>query len=383
MRKRSRIYVILIPHARYSREVYLGIMDYFSKITRRFEIVVVYDPLYIDRKQPCAGIIAMASTKAWQKKIKASRVPAVNVSSYLEYPLLPTVVSDTALGAKMVANHLIECRFHHFGFYGCKESYNNRVMNRAFRETVTTAGFSCVQRLDARNKPGHALDPAGQDGLEKWIAALPKPIGIFAGSDYDAWAISNACDTLDINVGREVGIVGYTNDEFFCQACHPQLSSVESRPDRIGSAAAELLFRLIRGRKAPKKIQFVPPAGVIRRGSSDVLVAEDTHVASAIQFIRENIGKPLGILQVFNRIPLSRRTLERRFHDCLGYTVLETIQILKIERAKHLLISSSASIEEIANQCGFPNASYMTRLFRKNVGIPSREYRSHFRCKPR
>ncbi|MEO8205637.1 MAG: helix-turn-helix domain-containing protein, partial [Chthoniobacterales bacterium] len=142
-----------------------------------------------------------------------------------------------------------------------------------------------------------------------------------------------------------------------------------------------LLFRMIEGAKPPKKWILIPPAGVVRRASSDVLIAEDPHVAMAIQFIRDHLDQPLKIQEVFTHVPMSRRTLQRRFQECVGHTLVETIQALKIERIKNLLISTTMSIQEITDASGFSSASYLTMIFRENVGVPPSEYRASFQCR--
>ncbi|MEO6847187.1 MAG: substrate-binding domain-containing protein [Chthoniobacterales bacterium] len=379
MRKRPRIYIIINPDARYTRGIYQGVTDYFSQKSQHYDLLVIFDYKFIDRKIPFEGIIALASTSALEKSLLAYKVPTVNVSSALEFQRLPTVVSNTATSGEMAAEHLLECKFHNFGFYGCKHAYNSRVMGNSFKHVVESAGFQCSLYFETIHNYDGAFDRLQQRGLQKWIASLPKPVGIFSGNDHHAGAVWSACDALELSIGKEVGIVGHGNDEFFCQTCHPQLSSVESRPDNIGYAAAELLWRLMQGEKPPTKPILIPPAGVVRRASSDVLMADDPHVSMAIQFIRDHLDRTLKIQDVFKHVPLSRRTLQRRFEKCLGHTLIETVQLLKIERIKHLLISTHMSMEEIADACGFSSASYMTKLFREKISSPPGEYRTRFR----
>lgn len=383
MRNRPRIYNVMSPDARYVRAIYQGVTDYFSSKTQHYDLLVVYDHQFIDRKEPFQGIITVAATLAMEKAIKAYGVPAVNVSSYLESPTLPTVASNTVIGGKIAAEHLLDCKFHHFAYYGRKKGNANITLGHSFKQTIEAAGFQCAVHLWSSHKeqPARAFDPIQQKEIQKWITTLPKPVGIFSGNDPDAWAVWSACDALGLNIGKEIGIVGHDNDEFFCQTCHPQLSSVESRPDRIGYAAAELLDSLIGGAKPPKNSILIPPAGVVRRASSDVLMAEDPHVAMAIKFIRAHLDHPFKIEDVFNHVPLSRRTLQRRFHEYLGHTLEEAIQMLKIERIKHLLISTTMTIEEISDACSFSSASYLSRLFRQKVGTPPSEYRIRFQIR--
>ncbi|MEO6055156.1 MAG: helix-turn-helix domain-containing protein, partial [Chthoniobacterales bacterium] len=192
----------------------------------------------------------------------------------------------------------------------------------------------------------------------------------------DIW---NACDVLDLAIGKTVGIVGYGNDEFFCQTRHPHLSSVENCPSQIGYEAAKLLFSLIRKGKPPARPILIAPAGVIARESADATQTNDIHVNMALQYIRTHIHEPLLIQQIFKNIPMSRRTLERRFQQYLGHSILESIQSMKIEHILHLLETTSLKLNDIAESCGFPDLSYMATLFRKKVGMTPTGYRTQFR----
>ncbi|MEO6845618.1 MAG: helix-turn-helix domain-containing protein, partial [Chthoniobacterales bacterium] len=69
---------------------------------------------------------------------------------------------------------------------------------------------------------------------------------------------------------------------------------------------------------------------------------------------------------------------ERRFHLTTGYTVLEAIHQLKIERVKHLLITTSLNIDEISHTTGFSSMPYMITSFRGLVGTTPNQYRIRF-----
>jgi YesN/AraC family two-component response regulator len=46
-----------------------------------------------------------------------------------------------------------------------------------------------------------------------------------------------------------------------------------------------------------------------------------------------------------------------------------------MQRACELLMSSSLTIGEIGAQLGYEDPMYFSRLFRKKIGIPARDYR--------
>lgn len=56
-------------------------------------------------------------------------------------------------------------------------------------------------------------------------------------------------------------------------------------------------------------------------------------------------------------------------------TFRKLLRTIRIRHACQLLASTSLSIQEIADRCGFPNANYFSRVFKEEIGKTPREYR--------
>jgi LacI family transcriptional regulator len=87
----------------------------------------------------------------------------------------------------------------------------------------------------------------------------------------------------------------------------------------------------------------------------------------------------LTVSDVARQLPITRRSLERRFHAALGHTILEEITHCRLDRAKRLLVRTDLSIKEVAATAGFPNADNMARVFRRLERMPPGEYRRQHR----
>ena len=58
-----------------------------------------------------------------------------------------------------------------------------------------------------------------------------------------------------------------------------------------------------------------------------------------------------------------------------GKSAVRYVTVVKMERARKLLVDSDLRIGEIADKLGFEDIDYFSKVFRKTTGISPREYR--------
>lgn len=78
-----------------------------------------------------------------------------------------------------------------------------------------------------------------------------------------------------------------------------------------------------------------------------------------------------------NQLNLSSKYLSDLLKQESGKTGVELIHLYVISQAKNMLALGEKSISEIAYQLGFENPPYFSRLFKKEVGISPKEYKSN------
>ncbi|HSJ44087.1 MAG TPA: helix-turn-helix domain-containing protein [Euzebyales bacterium] len=97
----------------------------------------------------------------------------------------------------------------------------------------------------------------------------------------------------------------------------------------------------------------------------DHLVHNDPLVLAFEHHARAHLSEPLDIGDVATAIGTSRRTLERRTAAALGMSPLSVIQRLRVERAEHLARTTGRSLQRIASEVGYANASTLRALMRR------------------
>lgn len=107
---------------------------------------------------------------------------------------------------------------------------------------------------------------------------------------------------------------------------------------------------------------------------------DDEIVQKALEIIWNNQhSPPLGVADVARMLPVTRRTLDRRFADARGRSVLEEINACRFARAQRLLAETDLPVKAIAYLAGFPSRERMRIMFVEREGAPPSDYRKRVR----
>lgn len=111
----------------------------------------------------------------------------------------------------------------------------------------------------------------------------------------------------------------------------------------------------------------------IERTTSDPLMDQ------AAMSIKRQAFAEVSLLNVATAFGLTPVQFSRRFAAAYKMNPLEYLTSLRLERARSLLRESDLNLEEIAEQCGYQNGSYISRLFAKKLRITPSEFRKKHR----
>lgn len=104
------------------------------------------------------------------------------------------------------------------------------------------------------------------------------------------------------------------------------------------------------------------------------------HVAKCIDYIYDHLHTRITLERLAEHVGLNASYLSRLFRSEVGMPITDYVRRQKIETAKNMLVYSDYSSAQIAQVLAFPSQSYFSEIFRKHTGITPRKYRAlHFR----
>lgn len=136
---------------------------------------------------------------------------------------------------------------------------------------------------------------------------------------------------------------------------------------RRSPALAALTARYLLVDPRPSQAAFMIP---------DHLAHSDPLVERFERWARRQLADGFSLSEAAHAAVTSERTLARRLQSVLGKSPLAYFQDLRVERAVHLLQTSTASVDQIAAQVGYADGVTLRTLIRRKIGRGVRELRA-------
>lgn len=213
------------------------------------------------------------------------------------------------------------------------------------------------------------------NALAAWIAALPKPCGIWAAHDQRAKHILDVCRLTKIKVPEQVQVLGVDDETYICDQTFPPLSSIAPDFELGGYAAAEALHSMMNGFAAKTGRLSIPLKSVTQRLSTTDISSAGIRVAHACEIIRRNACRKLSVRMVVREVGGSERLLEKNFKSVLGHSIIREIQNRKLNMVRQMLSKTASPLGAIAADCGFNSENYLKILFKRRFGMTMSEFR--------
>lgn len=379
--KLPRIGIRIPTWATFTREVFAGVVDHMRehmrwRIETPLESTAELHPVLIDEDWEGDGLIVFrytpAEADAWLKR----GIKVVNFSSECTDPRIPTVIPDNLEYGRLAAVHLVGLGLKNFAFWEDPERIYSRERHEGFAGELARHKFT-AQRLGATVHKMNELEKADRVAMEmdRQIAKLPKPVGIFAKDDLAALEIIRSCARLDLRVPDDIAVIGCNDDFLFCYTADAPITSVRYPGRLIGYRLAEMLAGMLAGGTPGAARTVVPVSGIVVRESTGTHL-HSPHVREALRIIGEEAPKkPIHVQEIVDRIPSSKATLQRRFQEETGETMKESIDRVRTGKIKDLLARTPLPIKVIAEEMDFESQEELSRFFKRTAGSAPSEYR--------
>ena len=384
--ERPRVALLVESSRAYGRGILAGVAKY---VREHEPWSVFYQELSLCDETPDwfkkwegEGVITRLENNNVVGLVQRLKVPVVYLRKVRSTAGMPTLLTDNFAVGQMGFEHFRERGFRHFAFCGFNGADYSNERREGFVKNVEASGLRCHVYYDSqasgKSKTAGYENEGLKDGgmVANWIKKLPKPVGVMTCNDMRGQQVLNTCRALGVAVPDEVAVIGVDNDEVLCTLSDPPLSSLVPDTERIGYETAALLARMMRGAKPSATQIFIKPKGVVTRRSTEVLAVEDRQIAAATRFIREHACEGIDVSDVLRAVPMSRSTLDRRFFSLMNCSPKDEILRVRLNRAKQLLAESDFSLPLIAEKVGLEHGEYLSRIFKKRVGLTPSEFRS-------
>lgn len=173
-------------------------------------------------------------------------------------------------------------------------------------------------------------------------------------------------------------------DSSFCKANGVHVEKLQFQPCVKDVCLLETFTQLNDIYRQYRKDRILPHVLAIRCRVMEILCATYTHylaeempvadfenlerVKQAMTYIRQNLQKAFALEEIAEHVGISKFHLSREFKKITGNTIFEFINLLRCAEAKQM-IEAGMAVSSAATACGYENASYFTRVFKKCFGI--------------
>ena len=102
-------------------------------------------------------------------------------------------------------------------------------------------------------------------------------------------------------------------------------------------------------------------------------------IAPLLDYLRRHCGEQISVADMAERMHMSQSNLYPLFKKHTGFTPIGYVNDYRLTAASALLLSSDKTLEEIAEETGFSDIYYFSRLFLKKYKMPPGRYRRQMR----
>ncbi|WP_404406322.1 helix-turn-helix domain-containing protein [Pelagibacterium halotolerans] len=143
------------------------------------------------------------------------------------------------------------------------------------------------------------------------------------------------------------------------ESCLRLLARPDATPGEMSAAAYGAVMALYdEAFSAPAPVNAPPP-----------------RIERAVRFVHTHLSGQLDVDSLARLAGLSRAHFVRQFTAAMGAPPSDYVFAARVARAERMLLATDATVNEIAKACGFANANYFAKAFRRVHDTSPSEFR--------
>ena len=105
---------------------------------------------------------------------------------------------------------------------------------------------------------------------------------------------------------------------------------------------------------------------------------EERPILAITRYLQEHLSEDVSLSVLAEEFHLSAQYISQLFKNEIGVNFLAYLTNIRMEQAKKLLLSTSLSVAEVAEQSGYGDYRVFTKVFKKSEGVTPSQYRRDF-----
>lgn len=182
----------------------------------------------------------------------SDKIPIVFVNGCSVIPNISSVLNDEFLGSELALNHLLKNNHKDILFIRGENSYSYDIKEKVYVDFMKRNNNFNLEHIINIGE-GNSKDTV-ENTTEIMLNILPltKATSVFACNDLMAVGVLNACKKLNINVPKDLSLIGYDNIDL-CEFVEPKLTTIDQNMFLLGTNASILLLEKIRNNNKHSK----------------------------------------------------------------------------------------------------------------------------------
>lgn len=161
-------------------------------------------------------------------------------------------------------------------------------------------------------------------------------------------------------------VSGYDDFSYCQQALRLQITDYILKPvnyEEFGTCIDNLKISLYQQRVAAQE---------------DTQEQEERTIIGITRYLQEHLAEEVSLSVLAEQFHLNAQYISQLFKNEIGVGFLAYLTNIRMEKAKKLLLSTSLSVGEVAEQAGYGDYRVFTKVFKKMEGITPSQYRREF-----